>query len=153
VAKVRVLQVDKNRENLAELEAGVIAGRTVGDWQMPQDSMPGDLVIWYAAGRYEYIARGRVDTKPEPVKEGPGPYRGRVNRMERIEPGVARKKVMGDCGFDGGKQSYQTLDGREAADFLESLGLSHLVPDLRQAPECPTCHCEMPLTGICDDCG
>jgi len=44
-------------------EAGV-AGRTVDDWQMPKASKPGDPVIWYAAGRREYIARGWVDAIP-----------------------------------------------------------------------------------------
>jgi hypothetical protein len=46
--KVHVLQVDQDPENLSELEAGINAGRTVTDWQMPKGSRPGDLVIWYA---------------------------------------------------------------------------------------------------------
>jgi hypothetical protein len=79
MAKVHVLQVDRKPENTAELAAGVAAGRTVDDWQMPKDSRPGDLVIWYAAGRQEYIALGWVDDIPVMVKEGPGalPRQGR----------------------------------------------------------------------------
>ena len=56
-----MLQVDQNPENIAELEAGVIAGRTVERWQMPMGARSSDLVIWYAAGRQQYIALGRVD--------------------------------------------------------------------------------------------
>lgn len=38
--KVHVLQVDRNPENIAELEDGIAAGRTVDDWQMPKDAKP-----------------------------------------------------------------------------------------------------------------
>jgi hypothetical protein len=151
MAKVHVLQVDRNPENIAELTVGVAAGRTVDDWQMPKGSRPGDLVIWYAAGRQKYIALGWVDSIPTMVKEGPGPYRGPVGRMEWIEP-VDRKQMIRDCGFDGGVESYQTVEDGLVADFLESLGLSHLTPRLRLAQLCPTCHQVMPLTRICDNC-
>ncbi len=119
---------------------------------MPKDSRPGDLVIWYAAGRQEYIALGWVDDIPVMVKEGPGPYRGKVGRMESIKP-VHRRKVIRDCGLDGGVESYQTVDEGLVANFLDSLGLSHLTPRLRLAQLCPTCNQVMPLTGICDNCG
>jgi hypothetical protein len=84
--------VDRNPENIAELEDGIAAGRTVDDWQMPKGAKPGDLVIWYAAGQQKYIARGWVDAIPTEVREGPGPYRGPVAGMEWIEPGwIARR--------------------------------------------------------------
>src|ERR1700691_3367097 len=35
LVKVHVLQVDQKPENIAELRAGIAAGRTVDDWQMP----------------------------------------------------------------------------------------------------------------------
>jgi hypothetical protein len=152
LVKVHVLQVDQKPENIAELRAGIAAGRTVDDWQMPKGSRPGDLVIWYAAGHQKYIARGWVDAVPAEVREGPGPYRGPVARMERMEP-VDRKKVIEDCGIDGGIESYQTVDDEYVADFLASLGLSHLISRLRLAQLCSTCHQLMPLTGICDNCG
>jgi hypothetical protein len=152
LVKVHVLQVDQKPENIAELRAGIAAGRTVDDWQMPKGSRPGDLVIWYAAGHQKYIARGWVDGIPAEVREGPGPYRGPVAHIERIEP-VDRKKVITDCGIDGGIESYQTVDDEYAANFLKSLGLPHLIPRLRLAQLCRTCHQLMPLTGICDNCG
>jgi hypothetical protein len=151
LAKVHVLQVDRKPKDIAELEDGVSAGRTISDWQMPKNSRPGDLVIWYAAGRQEYIALGWVDDIPVMVKEGPGPYRGKVGRMESIKP-VDRRKVIRDCGLDGGVESYQTVDERVVAGFLGSLGLSHLTLQLRLAKLCPTCHQVMPPTGICDNC-
>jgi len=43
------------------------------------------------------------------------------------------------------------VDDQLVAGFLESLGLSHLIPRLRLAQLCPTCHQVMPLTGICDN--
>lgn len=147
-----MLQVNRKTENIAELAAGVAAGRTVDDWQMPKGCRPGDLVIWYAAGGQEYIALGGVDEIPVMVKEDPGPYRGKVGRMEPIKP-VDRRKVVRDCGVDGGVESYQTVDDGLAADFLGSLGLSHLTPRLRLAQLGPTCHQVMPLSGICDNCG
>jgi len=153
LVKVHVLQVDRNPENIAELEDGITAGRTVDDWQMPKGAKPGDLVIWYAAGHQKYIARGWVDAIPTVVREGPGPYRGPVAGIERIEPWVDRKKVITNCGIDGGVESYQTVEDEFAAAFLKSLNLSHLIPRLRLAQLCPTCHQVMPLTGICDNCG
>lgn len=151
LVKVHVLQVDQKRENIAELKAGIAAGRTADDWQMPKGSTPGDLVIWYAAGHQKYIARGWVDAMPVEVREGPGPYRGPVASMERIEP-VDRKKVIRDCGIDGGVESYQTVEAEFVVDFLNSLGLSGLIPRLRLARLCPACHQVMPLTDICDNC-
>ena len=152
MVKVHVLQVDRNPANIAELEAGIAAGCTVGDWQMPKDAKPGDLVIWYAAGHQKYIARGWVDAIPTQVREGPGPYRGPVAGIERIER-VDRKKVITDSGIDGGVESYQTVEDEFAAGFLKSLNLSHLIPRLRLAQLCPTCHQVMPVTGVCDNCG
>ena len=108
-------------------------------------------MIWYAAGRQQYIARGRVDAIPTKVKEGPGPYRGPVASMEWIEP-VDRRKVIRDCGLDGGVQSYQTVEDKLVLEFLKSLGLLHLTPRLRVRQLCPTCHQVMPLTGVCDNC-
>jgi hypothetical protein len=151
LARVHVLQVDRNPENIAELRAGVAAGRTVDNWQMPKGSRPGDLVIWYAAGRQKYVALGWVDDIPVMVTDGPGPCRDKVGRMEWIEP-VDRRKVIRDCGLDGGVESYQSVDEGLVATFLDSLGLSHLTLRLRLAQLCPTCHQVMPLTGICDNC-
>jgi hypothetical protein len=85
-------------------------------------------------------------------QEGPGPYRGPVAGMEGIEP-ADRRKVITDCGIDGGVESYQTVEDEYAAAFLRSLNLSHLIPRLRLAQLCPTCHQVMPLTGIFDNCG
>jgi hypothetical protein len=153
VVRVHVLQVDRNRENTGELNDGIAAGRTVDDWQMPKGAKPGDLVIWYAAGQQKYIARGWVDAIPTEVREGPGPYRGPVADLEPIESGVDRRKVIKDCGIDGGVESYQTVEDEFVAEFLKSLGLSHLIPRLRLAQLCPACHQVMPLTGICDNCG
>jgi hypothetical protein len=150
--KVRVLQVDQDPKNVAELEAGITAGRTVERWQMPMGAGPGDIVIWYAAGRQQYVALGRVDANPTEVTEGHGRYRGPIADMERIEP-VDRKKMIRDCGFDGGVESYQTVDDAIVVEFLKSLGLSGLIPRLRLAQLCPTCHQLMPLTGVCDNCG
>jgi hypothetical protein len=71
--------------------------------------------------------------------------------MEQIEP-VNRRKVIKDCGIDGGVESYQTVEDKFVMEFLKSLGLSHLTPRLRIAQLCPICHQDMPLTGICDNC-
>jgi hypothetical protein len=110
-------------------------------------------VIWYAAGDQKYMALGWVDAIPTEVREGPGPYRGPVAGIERIEPRVDRKKVITDCGIDGGVESYQTVEDESAAAFLNALNLSQLIPRLRLAQVCPACHQVMPLTGICDNCG
>ena len=99
---------------------------------MPKGSQPGDLVIWYAAGHQKYIARGRVDAIPTEVREGPGPYRGPVVGMDWIEL-VDRRKVIRDCGIDGGVESYETVGDKFVVDFLNSLGLSHLILRLRLA--------------------
>jgi hypothetical protein len=42
--------------------------------------------------------------------------------MQWIDP-VTRQKVIGDCGFNGGVQSYQTVKDEIVVDFLRSLGL------------------------------
>jgi hypothetical protein len=106
---------------------------------MPKGSKPGDLVIWYAAGRQQYIARGWVDAIPTQVREGPGRYRAPVVGMEWIEP-VDRRKAIRDCGFDGGVQSYQTVEDEFVMDLLQSLGLAHLTPRFKIGQLCPTCH-------------
>ena len=80
-------------------------------------------------------------------------YRGPIAGIERIEPRVDRRKVITDCGIDGGVESYQTVEDEFAAAFPKSLNLSHLIPRLRLAQLCPTCHQVMPLTSICDNCG
>jgi hypothetical protein len=49
--------------------------------------------------------------------------------MEWIEPPVDRRKVIKDCGFDGGVESYQTLDDGLVVGFLESLSLSQARSD------------------------
>jgi hypothetical protein len=152
LSKVHILQVDQSPENIAELEAGIAVGRTRDDWQMPKGSQPDDLVIWYASGQQKYIAMGRVHAFPVAVTEGPGPYRGPVAHMERIGP-VDRKKVISNCGVDGGVESYQTVNDVSAEGFLKSLGLSHLVSRLKLPQLCPACHQYMPLTRVCDNCG
>lgn len=78
LVKVHVLQVDRKPENIAELDDGIAAGRTVDDWQMPKGAKPGDLVIWYAAGRQKYVARGWVDAIPVEVRKVPGPIVARL---------------------------------------------------------------------------
>jgi len=121
--KVRVLQVDKDQENTDELAAGVAAGHTDNDgWQMPRESAPGDLVVWYATGPHQFVARGWVEASPRKVEEGFGPYRGPVAGMQWIEPADC-KKVIKDCGFDGGHQGYQTFKDEIAVDFLRSVRL------------------------------
>lgn len=152
LSKVHILQVDQRQENIDELEAGIAVGRTVEDWQMPKDSKPSDLVVWYAAGQQKYIALGWVDAIPLEVTEGPGPYRGTVARMTWIEPSVDRKKVIADCGIDGGVQSYQTIDDQSVPGFLESLGLPHLTASMRLQQLCPRCHQLKSLTGVCGNC-
>ena len=66
---------------------------------------------------------------------------------------VDRRKVIRDCGIDGGVESYQTVEDEFVVDFLKSLDLSQLTPRLTLAQLCPNCHQVMPLTGICDNCG
>jgi hypothetical protein len=79
--------------------------------------------------------------------------------MEPIEPGVDRRKVIKDCGIDGGVESYQTVEDEFVAGFLKSLGLSHLIPPFAPDPALearatvPDLSPVMPLTGICDNCG
>jgi len=121
--KVRVLQVNTDPQNIEELSAAVAAGHTEeAGWQMPRDSVPGDLVVWYAAGRQRHVACGFVDSSPVKVDQGFGPYCGQVAAVQRIEE-VDRKKVLHECGVDGGRQGYQTVKDEIAADFLRSVGL------------------------------
>jgi hypothetical protein len=123
VTKVHVLQVNTDPANVADLTAAVAAGRTDEDgWQMPKNAAAGDLVIWYAAGRQQFIARGWVEEPPRPVKTGPGPFRGRVAGMRWIKP-VDRRKVLEEIGLNGGLQSYQTVKDEVAVAFLQSVGL------------------------------
>jgi hypothetical protein len=57
--KVRMLQVNTDPKNLRDLNDAVEKGRTnPKGWQMPKNSAPGDLVVWYAAGRQKFAARG-----------------------------------------------------------------------------------------------
>ena len=88
---------------------------------MPKNAAAGDLVIWYAAGRQQFIARGWLETPPRHVETGPGPYRGQVVSMRWITP-VDRRKVMADCGLNGGIQTYQTVKDEIAVAFLRSVG-------------------------------
>jgi len=123
VTKVHVLQVNTDPANVADLTAAVAAGRTDQDgWQMPKNAASGDLVIWYVAGRQQFIARGWVEAPPRPVKTGPGPFRGHVVGVRGIKP-VDRRKVMEECGLNGGIQSYQTVKDEIAVAFLRSAGL------------------------------
>lgn len=123
LTKVHVLQVNTDPANVADLTAAVASGRTDEDgWQMPKNAAPGDLVIWYAAGRQQFVARGWVEEPPRPVKTGPGPFRGRVAGMRWIKP-VDRRKVFEECGVNGGLQSYQTVKDDVAVAFLQSVGL------------------------------
>jgi hypothetical protein len=78
LVKVHVLQVDKNPANIAELSDGVGRGHTVTDWQMPKDSKPGDLVIWYAAGRQQYIAQDGWMPPRRRLEKAPGPIAARL---------------------------------------------------------------------------
>jgi hypothetical protein len=121
--RVRVLQVNTDPQNTSELAEAVATGHTDGDgWQMPMDSAPGDLAVWYAAGRQQYIAWGWVESAPMRVTRGFGPFRGQVAGMQAMEP-VDRKKVMKESGVNGGLQSYQTVKDEITVKFLQSLGL------------------------------
>jgi hypothetical protein len=53
---------------------------------MPKDAAPGDLAVWYAVGRQEYIAWGWVESAPVRVTRGFGPFRGQVAGMQEMEP-------------------------------------------------------------------
>jgi hypothetical protein len=65
----------------------------------------------------------RVETRPEWVEDGfGGHYLGPVAGILRIED-VGRKAVIAECGFDGGRQSYQTVKDEIAVAFLRALGL------------------------------
>jgi len=121
--KVRVLQVNTDPENTGELAAAIADGHTNEDgWQMPMHSVPGDLVVWYAAGLQKFVARGWVEASPWKVKQGFGPYRGLVTGIQAIEE-VDRRKVINDCDFDGGHQGPQNVKDEIAVEFLRSVGL------------------------------
>lgn len=121
---VHVLQVNDQKENTDELARSVSLGRTETDWQMPKGARPGDLAVWYASGRDAgiYLAWGWVDGVPYRVAKGHGPYRGTVGGMRGLKA-VTRQNVIAYCGVNGGVQSYQTLTGTRALDFLEAVGL------------------------------
>lgn len=129
---VHILQVNDAPENVSELDRSVRAGRTVEDWQMPKRARPGDLAVWYASGRHAgvYVAWGWVDGIPRPVQDGPGPYRGTVGGMRELAK-VTRQDVLDYCGVNGGVQSYQTLTGERALDFLEAVGLGLVAETVR----------------------
>lgn len=129
---VHILQVNDQAENLDELDRSVRAGHTVEDWQMPKGARPGDLAVWYASGRHAgvYVAWGWVDGVPHHVEDGPGPYRGTVGAMRELNK-VTRQEVIDHCGVNGGVQSYQTLTGDRALDFLEAVGLGLVAETVR----------------------
>lgn len=121
---VHVLQVNAKPENTGELAGAIRTGRTES-WQMPMGARPGDVAVWYAAGRHAmiYMAWGWVDGIPKKITDGTfGPYRGPVGGLRELEE-VTRKDVIDYCGFDGGHQGPQTLRGARALDFLEAVGL------------------------------
>jgi hypothetical protein len=121
---VHVLQVNDKPENTGELADSIRAGRTES-WQMPMGARPGDVAVWYAAGRHAmiYMAWGWVDGIPKKITDGTfGPYRGPVAGLRELEE-VTRQDVIDYCGFDGGHQGPQTLRGARALDFLEAVGL------------------------------
>jgi len=122
---VHILQVNDEKENTDELARSVSIGRTETDWQMPKGARPGDLAVWYASGRTAgtYVAWGWVDGVPYHVEDAPGPYRGTVAGMRDLDKKVTRQDVIDYCGVNGGVQSYQTLTGARALDFLEAVGL------------------------------
>lgn len=123
MTKVHVLQVNTDPANVADLTAAVAAGRTDEDgWQMPKNAAAGDLVVWYAAGRQQFVARGWVEQPPRSVTSGPGPFRGQVAAMRWIKP-VDRRQVMEECGVNGGIQTYQTVKDEVTVAFLRSVGL------------------------------
>lgn len=129
---VHILQVNDQAENLDELDRSVRAGHTVEDWQMPKSARPGDLAVWYASGPRAgvYVAWGWVDGVPHPVEDGPGPYRGTVGSMRELNR-PTRQDVIDHCGVNGGVQSYQTLTGDRALDFLEAVGLGLVAETVR----------------------
>jgi hypothetical protein len=130
---VHILQVNDQKENTDELARSLHIGRTETDWQMPKGARPGDLAVWYASGRQagKYVAWGWVDGLPHHVEEGPGPYRGTVDRMRELEDEATRQEVIDHCGVNGGVQSYQTLTGARALDFLEAVGLGVVAETVR----------------------
>jgi hypothetical protein len=124
---VRVLQVNTDPENIADLVAAVGRRHTDADgWQMPKRCTSGDLAVWYAAGLQKFVAWGWVEAHPERVHEGFGRYRGQVADIQAINPEIDRKKVVKDCGFDGCHQGPQYFPDEIAADFLRSVGLGAL---------------------------
>jgi hypothetical protein len=124
MTKVHVLQVDTQPDNLDELERSLAVGHTVDEvngWEMPMKAEPGDLVVWYAAGRSEFVARGWVEARPHPgTRNGHLSYLGPVAGVQRIKA-VHRLTVKDACGVDGGHQGYQTARDEIAGDFLRAL--------------------------------
>lgn len=56
----------------------------------------------------------------KPVEAGPRRYRGRIVGMQWIKP-VDRRKVMEECGLNGGIQTYQTVKDEVFVAFLRSV--------------------------------
>jgi hypothetical protein len=130
---VHVLQVNDKPENTTELANAIMAGRTES-WQMPMGARPGDLAVWYAAGRRAmvYMAWGWVDGIPKKITDGTfGPYRGPVAGLRNLDD-VSRQDVIDYCGFNGGHQGPRTLRGARALDFLEAVGLGVIAETVRQ---------------------
>ena len=122
--KVHILQVDTQPVNVAEFEESLAIGHTVDEahgWEMPKNAEPGDLVVWYAAGRSEFVARGWVEDHPHPgTRNGHPSYMGPVVGMQRIKA-VHRMTVKDSCGVDGGHQGYQTVRETVVGEFLLAL--------------------------------
>ncbi len=102
-------------------------GHTVDEvdgWQMPKNAMPGDLVVWYAAGRSEFVARGWVEARSHLSSwKGHPSYMGPVAGMQKIEA-VDRLTVKDACGVDGGHEGYQTVPDAKVDNFLRVLKFS-----------------------------
>jgi|SRR5712691_6187712 len=126
--KVRVLKVDHDQANLDELGRGLQVGQTARGWQMPKQSSPGDIAVWYAAApRQEYIAWGWVAGTPRPGFRGNDSlYVGTVLGMRALKP-VPRLQAAELSGFNRDPNSVipqaQTVPDEMTADFLTSLSL------------------------------
>jgi hypothetical protein len=103
---------------------GVTVGHTVDKvdgWEMPLNARRGDLVVWYAAGRSEFVARGWVEARPHSTsRNGHRCYMGPAAGMQRIKA-VDRLTVKDACGIDGGHQGYQTVPDAIVGGFLRAL--------------------------------
>jgi hypothetical protein len=126
--KVRVLKVDSDMVNVDELNEGIRVGRTVDGWQMPKDSVPGDVAVWYAASpRQEYIAWGWIaDTTRPGFRGNDSLYVGPVVGMRSMEP-ISRFEAAESSGFNRDPNSVipqaQTVPDEMADAFLGALGL------------------------------